>query len=100
MSQLIHLSQTTLSHRTLAPQDWLELVSPRQPCRWPRQTSPAGFCCKFSQWGPPLLAPADKGERRGSVSQEMWATRWGLDVLPSPVASGEKENYQGTRRVL
>lgn len=39
--------------------------SPRQPCRWPRQTSPAGFCCKFSQLGPPISCTCKQRREKG-----------------------------------
>lgn len=57
-------NHTVSFHRT-CPSRLARTRSPRQPYRWPRQTSPAGFCCKFSQWGPPTSCTCIKGRKKG-----------------------------------
>lgn len=67
-------NHTVPFHRTLAPQDWLELVVLVSHVNGPGKLLPLGFVVNFLNGDPPLLAPANKGERRGvSVSQETWA---------------------------
>lgn len=59
-------NHTVPFHRTVScPSRQARTRSPRQPCRWPRQTSPAGFCCKFSQLGPPTSCTCRQGRKNG-----------------------------------
>lgn len=81
-------------HRT-APWDWLELIVLVSHVDGPCKFLPLGFVVNFLNWDPPLLAPANKGEKGGLVSQGAMAQTWGqgLDMLlPPPHPSGEREN--------
>lgn len=80
-------------HRT-APPDWLELIVLISHVDGPGKLLPLGFVVNFLYWDPPLLAPANKGEKGWvSVSGSSGpAWRQGLDVLPSPHPSGENKN--------
>lgn len=61
-------NHTVPFHRT-APQDWLELIVFVSHVDSPGKLLPLGFVVNFLNWDPPLLAPANKGEKGGfSVS--------------------------------